>query len=207
MKPQITHPAVPLWLWSYLRGEKKLRWSSDRVGAAKSGWTAKKMRGETYLSLANTELNTVTRSSSPVLTSTPLKLREWKKRRRKSHGYLKQHNLHIACSRWENNRVYGWRGGEEEERKRRGRGGGGEWGEGEKMVRRRWGEGEKGKRGRVHTAALYVWTKKGGERENGGIINKSQVLEAGGTSSAVMWTRCFIFQGWIKSILYNCLKC
>lgn len=41
----------------------------------------KKMRGKTYLSLANTKLNTVTRSSTPVLISTPLKLHERKKKK------------------------------------------------------------------------------------------------------------------------------
>lgn len=126
------------------------------------------MRGETYLSLANTELNTVTRSSSRVLTSTPLKLREWKKRRRKSHGYLKPHNLHIASlpvTEQRGIRLTGRRGGgEKEERRRRRVWRGGE--DGEKKVRR-GGAGEKGGGG-VHTAALYVSTKEGGERENGG---------------------------------------
>lgn len=126
------------------------------------------MRGETYLSLANTELNTVTRSSSPVLTSTPLKLREWKKRRRKSHGYLKQHNLHIASlpvREQEGLRLAGRRGrGEKEERRRRRRvWRGGE--DGEEKVRR-GGEGEKGEGARG--SAVCVNKERWGKRKRGG---------------------------------------
>lgn len=128
------------------------------------------MRGETYLSLANTELNTVTRSSSPVLTSTPLKLREWKKKKKKKSRVFKATQFTHCLAPGE--RTTGFTaggeerrgGGEKEERRRRRRvWRGGE--DGEEKVRR-GGEGEKGEG--AQGSAVCVNKERWGKRKRGG---------------------------------------